>query len=312
MRKGVKALILINRPSDRAETALANLKQEKEKLGVTTEFFSVDCDLRSFESVHNAAEEVNKVCEKFGGLHVLANNAGIGVLKDERTEDGYDVQMQINHLSHFLLIKLLFPSLMQAYDRGDEVRVCHHSSRARYLGREMDAKFYEKAERGALGGNSFSASMERYNQSKLANAAFTMAFHEELEKNNLDITRFKSVVADPGVSGTDAMSNTMKARMSNVDSFKINMFSLMVRFLIKVQSPADGALPFIHACFAAEVESGDLFVPEKGTVGQPMRAIHKMSVAKGYKIDESKTLNKANQQTVWSKSVSICGDIFHS
>ena len=35
-------------------------------------------------------------------------------LADTATPDGYDVQMQTNHLSHFLLTKELFPQLAKA------------------------------------------------------------------------------------------------------------------------------------------------------------------------------------------------------
>ena len=33
---------------------------------------------------------------------------------DEATKDGYDIQMQTNHLSHFLLVKEIFPLLEKA------------------------------------------------------------------------------------------------------------------------------------------------------------------------------------------------------
>ena len=40
---------------------------------------------------------------KYQKLFCLANNAGIMALPDVPTADGYDPQMQINYLSHFLL-----------------------------------------------------------------------------------------------------------------------------------------------------------------------------------------------------------------
>jgi NAD(P)-dependent dehydrogenase (short-subunit alcohol dehydrogenase family) len=57
------------------------------------------------------------------GLNVLCNNAGIMAFRDEPTIDGYDVQMQTNHLSHFLLTKLLMPKLEEAAEKYGEARV---------------------------------------------------------------------------------------------------------------------------------------------------------------------------------------------
>ena len=48
-------------------------------------------------------------------------------LPDTRNADGFDVQMQSNHLSHFLLTKLLLPSLEAAASNRGETR--HVSSR---------------------------------------------------------------------------------------------------------------------------------------------------------------------------------------
>jgi NAD(P)-dependent dehydrogenase (short-subunit alcohol dehydrogenase family) len=53
-------------------------------------------------------------------------------LADVATTDGYDVQMQTNHLSHFLLLKEVFPLLEKAAAARGEARVVHHSSLARF------------------------------------------------------------------------------------------------------------------------------------------------------------------------------------
>ena len=43
------------------------------------------------------------------------------------TNDGYDVQMQTNHLSHFLLTSSVMESLKDAGDARGESRVVQHS-----------------------------------------------------------------------------------------------------------------------------------------------------------------------------------------
>ena len=58
----------------------------------TTKVYDVPCDLMSFAAVRKAAVEVAKIASGLGGLDVLALNAGIMAMADERTEDGLDVQ----------------------------------------------------------------------------------------------------------------------------------------------------------------------------------------------------------------------------
>jgi NAD(P)-dependent dehydrogenase (short-subunit alcohol dehydrogenase family) len=55
--------------------------------------------------------QIKRVCAPLGGLDVLANNAGIMAFRDKRTQDGYEVQMQTNQLSHVLLTHLLMPEV---------------------------------------------------------------------------------------------------------------------------------------------------------------------------------------------------------
>ena len=92
-------VIMLNRPSDRAKNVLESLKEENHP----GSFHHVDCDLQDFESVRNSVPEVQSLCES--GLDVLCNNAGVMAIEDKATKDGFDVQMQTNHLSHFLLTK---------------------------------------------------------------------------------------------------------------------------------------------------------------------------------------------------------------
>ena len=111
--KGARGVLLLNRPSPRSaacEEALISLAPDG------THVCAVDCDLSSFDSVQKAALTVEMKSREWkgasgGGLDVLVNNAAVAWQPDERTENGLEVQMQTNHLSHVLLVNLLLPSL---------------------------------------------------------------------------------------------------------------------------------------------------------------------------------------------------------
>ena len=249
--KGAR-VILLNRKSERATKSYNDLKKNNPE----AELFLVECDLQSFESVRKAAKEVVKLCPK--GLDALCNNAGVMALKDIATSDGFDVQMQTNHLSHFLLTKELMPSLKKAADNNGESRVVNHSSISRFGVKSLETQYLEK-KGGNLGGNGKrmmffpQARWKRYSQTKLANAAFTACLSEKLNNSNSNI---KALVAHPGLSVTDLQHTTI------IDG---GMGTWMTSQMMKSgQTKEDGAIGIIKCMTDPTLDSGIFVGPGAG------------------------------------------------
>uniref|UniRef100_A0A7S4MVT8 Protochlorophyllide reductase n=1 Tax=Prymnesium polylepis TaxID=72548 RepID=A0A7S4MVT8_9EUKA len=272
VQKGAAAVLLLNRASSRATEADKLIVEAAE--GSKTAVHSVVCDLMSLDSAKKAAEETVKLANKFGGLDVFAENAGIMAMPDDRTKDGYDVQIQVNHLSHFLMTSILMPSLEKASKARGEARIVTHSSAARFLGLQKlpFGATFEKCEANTLGGNSGAVKLMnfvgpqimRYCHSKLANSVFVMALHEKLAAKG---SKVKAIAAEPGIADTKLMVNgfNTKTEVSVAGSLKsgaLKMFSC----ISVMQSAADGALPLMAACFASDAASGDMYCPSKKAV----------------------------------------------
>lgn len=193
----------------------------------------VYCDLGDFDSVRKAAKEVK---DKVGanGLDVLMNNAGVMMLPDEKTKNGFEIQMQTNHLSHFLLTKELMPELELAALKKGESRIINHSSEARNTGKktELDLKvksFMKNTLKGELG-DEMNGRVARYQQSKLANCVFTYALVDKLQAKG---SKVKALVCHPGLSASNLQVVTSKSSM---------MFSMVLNnMMASGQSVEDGA-----------------------------------------------------------------------
>ena len=69
-------------------------------------------DLNSLESVRNCAKEFQ---QKSTVLNILINNAGIMMLPDRTlTVDGFESQLGVNYLAHFVLFQCLKTTLLQS------------------------------------------------------------------------------------------------------------------------------------------------------------------------------------------------------
>jgi NAD(P)-dependent dehydrogenase (short-subunit alcohol dehydrogenase family) len=203
-------VLMLNRKSERAEAALQKVKEA----APNSKIVSIDCDLMDFESVKRAASEISAAYAD--GLDILVNNAGIMATHDKATKDGYDMQMQTNHLSHFLLTRELLPLLEKAAAKNGEARIVNHSSLARKnRGNPLSEQHLGK-NGGNLGGDDWGFFMDgprwvRYQNSKLANVVFTRALHARLTAKE---SKVKVLVAAPGVSATNLMSSTVTGEQS--------------------------------------------------------------------------------------------------
>ncbi len=241
-------VFLLNRPSARATAALERLREEVPGGA----FEAIACDLQDFESVRAAAAAVRDATDR---LDVLCNNAGVMALPDQATKDGYDVQMQTNVLSHFLLTKELFPLLKQSGDG----RVVNHTSMAR-LGPPLEARYFGK-NGGDLGGDGDdgdnaafnSPRWARYHQTKLANAVFTYDLKQRFERAGL--SNLKALLAHPGLAATSLQVTTAETGGMDLSS----------GFMSQAQSAEDGATGILRACADPAAKSGDFYGPERWT-----------------------------------------------
>ena len=312
VKKGAACVIMLNRKSVRSDAAEATVKAEAGNCVVIT----VECDLQSFESVKAAAAQVMAIATGFGGLDALVNNAGIMAVPDKRTTDGFDVQMQSNHLSHFLLTKICMPSLQAAAEARGEARLVQHSSGARRGDDNLDAKYFSVIAAGELGGDEVSACFARYHQTKLANPVFCMALHDRLTASG---SLVKSLVADPGVSATGLAANLLAGHQA-VGSDTAG-FEKMLSSFKTVQSAADGACPLMLAAFAKDAASGDFYMPgskrEGVTVGIPVKAMEggQPSVSapdwikEGFE-KEKLVMHIPNRELLWAASEAAIGETF--
>ncbi|OEU18907.1 NAD(P)-binding protein [Fragilariopsis cylindrus CCMP1102] len=250
-------VLLLNRASSRSVESLERLKASVPD----GKFVPIECDLQDFESVRKAVKEIK---ETYKSIYCLSNNAGIMAVDDTITKtDGFEVQMQTNHLSHFLLTKELFPLILAGSKEYGDARIVQHSSAGRHMTPNdgLEEKYFLKQEKdGLLGGNEDTGMMkggkfERYFQTKLANSVFTQCLHDKLVaagENNEECKNVLSVCAHPGGSKT-SLGEHLK-----MGFFIDTIFSLLL------QSPADGAMGLLKGMMGTKesVKCGTLYGPK--------------------------------------------------
>mmetsp|Transcript_37467 Transcript_37467/g.85175 ORF Transcript_37467/g.85175 Transcript_37467/m.85175 type:complete len:380 (-) Transcript_37467:298-1437(-) len=210
-------VFLLNRSSPHATKALEEVRAVNDKAKV----FAIDCDLTSFASVKACAKALKEhEAVQARGLYALVCNAGVMALKYAPTADGYDPQMQANHLSHFLLTHELWSELQRAAEPANfgEARVIQHSSGARNTpeGPLVAESFWTKEELDKEGKSlgsadeKFGLKWRRYQQSKRANLAFTYALGDLIEslKSSGKGGNVKALCAHPGATNSGLQGRT--------------------------------------------------------------------------------------------------------
>lgn len=183
-------IYLASRTESKATAAIADIQ----KIHPSTKISYLPLDLTSFASVRSAAETFQKESQR---LDILMLNAGIMAVPLGQTKEGFEIQLGTNHFGHFLLTKLLLPTLQAtAKEPNADVRVISLTSEGHNFARSkpplMSQPQLEAC--GAWG---------RYGYSKLANILFARS----LAQRHPEIL---SVSVHPGLVKTDLYAPTQK------------------------------------------------------------------------------------------------------
>lgn len=179
-------------------------------------------------------------------LDVLVNNAGLlPPLRRATTRDGFELKFGVSHLGHFALTDGLLPALL----RSRTARVVSVSSIVQATGK---INFDDlQAEHSYL-------SSRAYSQTKLASLIFALELQRRAEAAGLPLI---SVAAHPGISRTGIGDvRRSEARRSLLDWLDGIAFQIAMRCF--GQTPAQGALPIIHAATAPDVRGGEFYGPD--------------------------------------------------
>ncbi len=227
----------------------------------------IPLDNNFFQSVRAFAKVFH---DKFDRLDILLNNAGIMGKPWTLTNDGYDIQLQTNHLSHFLLTKLLWDKIVST--PGQSRVVQHSSSGHKAVKIKFDPNRLKNPSysAGFLGSNylyvntigrfmGLTDEWLRYSVSKLANVLFMRELQRKISSKNME-DKIISLSCHPGWADTN---------LPNTSTGKLGKY--LRNNPQKGQSAADGSLPLLMAAVGKNVENGDYLGPENGLTGAPKK-----------------------------------------
>jgi NAD(P)-dependent dehydrogenase (short-subunit alcohol dehydrogenase family) len=184
-------------------------------------------------------------------VDVLVNNAGIMAVPERTTEDGFEMQLAVNHLGHWALTAQLMPALLAAR----AARVVSVTSTAHHYGRPLDPT------NPHLHGKY--RPWRAYGQSKLANYHFAIGLHRQFQRAGVAAM---SLLAHPGLSNTDLQAATV--REGGTGGSGQFFHALATRTGMR---PSDGAMPQIRAATDPHAKSGEFYGPRFMNNGPAIR-----------------------------------------
>jgi NAD(P)-dependent dehydrogenase (short-subunit alcohol dehydrogenase family) len=184
-------------------------------------------DLADLASVRSFADAVE------GPVNLLVDNAGVMATPEQRTADGFEMQIGTNHLGHFALTNLLLPQITD--------RVVVVSSDLHRSGRiDLDDLNWQRRPYKAW---------DAYSQSKLANLLFVLELRRRLTEAGSTV---RALAAHPGYAATNLQGRTASA---------ISNFFMAVANRLVAQSDTMGALPTLYAA-TADIPGGTYVGPD--------------------------------------------------
>lgn len=193
-------------------------------------------DLSSIDAVKKFA---SKVTANETRLDILVNNAGVMIPPPSKTVDGFEMQIGVNFVGHFVLTGHLF-SLMEATKGSRVVTLSSNAHRGATI--DFDNFKLEKPY----------DPWREYGQSKLADLILMLELHKRLRSKGFQLS---SLAAHPGYSKTDLQKYMDKDMLESLE----------------LMTAKDGAQPTLTACLSPDAKSGQYWGPDgpNETSGKP-------------------------------------------
>ena len=235
----------------------------------------LELDLDSLESVRAAA---NKFLSFNLPLHFLILNAGIMATPNAKTKDGFERQLGVNHLSHFLLTELLLPKVKESAPS----RVITLSSRGHYLYAPKEGFRWDD-----LAANRGYDRWERYGQSKLANI-----LHMEELQRRLDAEGVKDVICVSVYPGA-VYSTGLFRQKPPLTSILPHLFTFIrMGLTAKYKTIEQGSSTTVYCALSPDVVKGEYYA-DCGVERD------------GYR--HGQVSNQATAKRLWEESVKLVG-----
>jgi NAD(P)-dependent dehydrogenase (short-subunit alcohol dehydrogenase family) len=247
-------------------------KSEILKIVPNADIEIIELDLNSLTSVRSFSKSF---CKKFRQLNYLVENAGIMIPPFTKTKDGFESQLGVNYLSHFLLTNLLLPTL----NLTEGARIVTTSSIAHKTGHiDFDNLNSEKSY----------SKMDAYRQSKLACLMFAFELQRRLSKADSKVIAASS---HPGVSKTNLFYNLPKLVQI--------LTSPLVPFL--THPPKKAVKSMLYALLGDDINGGDYIGPTgfRDMIGNP-----------GKVQPEPHSLDEIVARKLWELSEKLTGQKF--
>jgi len=238
-------VVLACRSPERGRDALQRIKAIAPQADVTL----LELDLADLDSVREAAARFRRDHER---LDLLINNAGLMATPEQRTAQGFEMQLGVNHLGHFALTGLLLPALRDV--PGSRIVTVSSTGHAPGWIDFDDLNWHSGYKPWAA-----------YFQSKLANLLFTYELQRRLEASRLPTA---ALAAHPGGAKTNLGHENPGGLVNRILELSR---PLIERFLL--QSSAMGALPTLRAAVDPAARGGEYYGPDGfgGQAGYPVR-----------------------------------------
>ncbi|XP_028258373.1 retinol dehydrogenase 12 [Parambassis ranga] len=214
MAKRGARVILACRDMTRARIAADDIRQRSGNGNVLVK----KLDLSSLQSVRDLAKDVQENEER---LDILINNAGIMMCPKWKTEDGFEMQLGVNHLGHFLLTNCLLDLMKKSAPSRVVIvsSLAHERGKIHFEDLNLEKDYHRE---------------KSYYQSKLANVLFCRELAARVQGTGVTVYSLH-----PGVIRTELVHHLFP-------TFALWQRIIAMPIMMMIKSPREGAQTTIY------------------------------------------------------------------